>query len=495
MNFFALLNTWSSRIGRTLKSAVTQRLPSGASYRSRSQRRGQGHVWAWLLSLAALITTVTIASIPSRQAPALKPINDLVATPPKQLLAIAGLKGNVTDYLPTPAERMLPAGPAGNDAISEAQTLRIDGKEGWIYVTVRRGDTLTHILNRNNVNGNDIGALIMADSQSRTPFYLYPGHNIKLRVDASRRLNELEYKLSEAETLHVKREGNTFKIYKESREFETRLAYISGIIESSLYEAGHEAGLADALIMRLVDIFGWDIDFVLDLRQGDSFSVIHEENYWLGQKVGDGRILAAEFVNKKKAYRAIAHRGKNGFTSYYTPTGLSMHKEFLRTPVKFSRISSRFSTGRYHPILKRWRRHTGVDYAAPTGTPVRATAAGRILLLGRKGGYGKTVIIKHGGNYGTLYAHLSRYDRTVRAGSYVEQGQIIGYVGSTGLATGPHLHYEFQVNGVHRNPLTFRFPRAKSIQPDYLEDFLPTASSWSGILDLMERQTIIASSQ
>lgn len=272
--------------------------------------------------------------------------------------------------------------------------------------------------------------------------------------------------------------------------FEMRLAYVAGGIERSLFEAGQQAGLSDPLILRLAEIFGWDIDFALDVRAGDSFGVVYEEKYWLGRKISEGLILAAEFLNGGRLYRAIGFRGADGEISYYTPSGRNLKRAFLRTPVKFSRVSSRFSHSRYHPVLKLWRAHTGVDYAAPEGTPVRATAAGRVTSAGWNGGYGNTVVISHGGSYSTLYAHLSRYPPGLRAGRRLEQGDVIGYVGKTGLATGPHLHYEFQVNGQHKNPLTFDFPNGEPVPTDIREDFLRLAAEWVTRLDLISGRHI-----
>lgn len=240
--------------------------------------------------------------------------------------------------------------------------------------------------------------------------------------------------------------------------YELRIARVAGTIERSLFDDGQDAGLSDRLIMELAEIFGWDIDFVVDLRPGDSFVVLYEEKYWQAEKVSDGDILAAEFVNQGRVYRAIGLRGDDGRMQYYSPDGFSLKRDFLRTPVKFSRVSSVFSNSRYHPVLKTWRAHHGVDYDAPIGTPVRATAGGRITAVGWNGGYGNMVAIRHAGPYSTLYAHLARYRPGLRAGQRVEQGEVIGYVGRTGLATAPHLHYEIQVNGVHRDPLTFELP-------------------------------------
>jgi murein DD-endopeptidase MepM/ murein hydrolase activator NlpD len=258
---------------------------------------------------------------------------------------------------------------------------------------------------------------------------------------------------------------NAASFAPDAAQIETRHAYVSGRIETSLFEDGQAAGLSDALISKLVEIFGWDIDFALGVKHGDTFAVIHEENFWMGQKIGDGPILAAEFVNGGVLHRALGYKDQFGVHTYYEIDGVSKRKRFLRTPIEFSRISSKYTdkATRFHPILKVWTAHRGIDYAAPMETPIRATAAGRIQdvdnirSMQSNGGYGNAIAVKHDAAYTTVYAHLSRFAPNVRVGSYVEQGQIIGYVGRTGLATGPHLHYEFHVRGAHRNPLEFRF--------------------------------------
>lgn len=267
--------------------------------------------------------------------------------------------------------------------------------------------------------------------------------------------------------------------------YELRIARVAGTIERSLFDDGQDAGLSDRLITELAEIFGWDIDFVVDLRRGDSFVVLYEEKYWQRQKVADGNILAAEFTNQGRTFRAIGFRGDDGQMQYYSPDGFSLKRDFLRTPVKFSRVSSLFSSARYHPILKTWRAHHGVDYDAPVGTPVRATASGRITAVGWNGGYGNMIAIRHAGAYSTLYAHLARYRPGLRAGQTVEQGEIIGYVGRTGLATAPHLHYEVQVNGVHRDPLTFELPlSARMPVPAQLRKaFEQDAANWIAKLE------------
>ena len=275
---------------------------------------------------------------------------------------------------------------------------------------------------------------------------------------------------------------------------ETRLAYASGSITTNLFDDGQDAGLSDALISKLTEIFGWDVDFALGVRAGDHFSVVYEERYWLGQKVADGRILAAEFVNHGHVIRAIAHQDSFGFTHYYTPSGLEMQRMFLRTPVKYTRISSRYTdkATRFHPILKHFTAHRGVDYAAPTGTPVRATATGRVLAIGPNGGYGNHVVVVHGDHYQTVYGHLQRFEPGIRTGSLVTQGQIIGYVGSTGRATGPHLHYEFRLDGVHRDPLGFKFPGAEKMPANYREAFMRDVAQWEAKLDAITQGVTIA---
>ena len=294
--------------------------------------------------------------------------------------------------------------------------------------------------------------------------------------------------------MHLRRTAQGFRVAREVLPLEIQLAYATGTIESSLFEDGLTAGLSEGLLLKLVEIFGWDIDFAQQLRRGDGFAVIYEEKFSQGQKVADGRILAAEFVNQGKTYRAIGFRDDRGRLEYHTPEGLSLRRPFLRTPVELSRISSRFAM-RFHPVLKTWRAHNGVDYAAPTGTPVRATAAGRVTALGWNGGYGQAVTLKHGGAFSTLYGHLSRFHPGLRVGSPIEQGQVIGYVGATGLATGPHLHYELQVSGRHQNPITFKFPGATPLAPEHRQAFLRNAGQLGARLNLISRSVTVASNK
>ncbi len=268
---------------------------------------------------------------------------------------------------------------------------------------------------------------------------------------------------------------------------------ISGEISSSLYESALASGLSVTNIMEMVRIFGWDIDFVLDIRAGDHFHVVYEDyiaDNGSGDKLTDGNILAAEFTSQGKSYRAIRFENQ-GIASYFTPQGESMLGTFLRSPVEFSRISSRFGK-RKHPILKKWRAHKGVDYAASRRTPIRATADGKVIHAGRKGGYGNTIVLRHAGRFTTLYAHMSGFAKGVRSGRQVKQGDVIGYIGSTGLATGPHLHYEFRLDGVHRNPLTYKTPKASAVAAEQRTEFDAIAQNWNTFLDQQQKDYMLA---
>ncbi|MGR9073586.1 MAG: peptidoglycan DD-metalloendopeptidase family protein [Gammaproteobacteria bacterium] len=298
-----------------------------------------------------------------------------------------------------------------------------------------------------------------------------PGKTLVVKTSPAGRLEQLTYKKDAVETLVATRQGDQFSVEKKSKEVEHRVAIANKKIHTSLFWDGKEAGLSDKLIMELAEIFAWDIDFALSLREGDSFTVLYEKLFVNDHEIDSGAILAAEFVNQGRTYQAVRYVDKQGNSNYYAPDGGSMRKAFIRTPVDFARISSHFNLHRKHPVLNRIRAHKGVDYAASIGTPVKSTGKGKIIFRGRKGGYGNVVIVQHGSNYSTLYAHLSRFKSGQQLGSRVMQGQVIGYVGKTGLATGPHLHYEFRVNGVHRNPLTVKLPNDPPIEKSLISDF------------------------
>jgi len=354
-------------------------------------------------------------------------------------------------------------------------------------IKVRKGDTLAAIFSRNDISARDVHNIIALGKKTKGLRNLRPGQHIQLAFNSEGKFTGLTHEINKFKSLQVKRTEQGYSAKQVVREAEIHLAHANGTIRDSLFLDAKKAGLEQSLIMELAGIFGWDIDFALDIRRGDSFNIVYEEQYLDGEKINHGNILAAEFVNRGKTFRAVRYQAKNQRADYYTPTGHNMRKAFLRTPVDFRRISSRFGKRR-HPTLKRTRLHTGVDYAASRGTPVRATGDGKIIHRARKGGYGKTVIIRHGSKYSTLYAHLSNYDRKARG--RVKQGQIIGYVGSTGRSTGPHLHYEFRVNGRHRNPLTVKLPSATAIDKRYKQDFFNKTRALLAKLDVLKRTKI-----
>jgi len=361
----------------------------------------------------------------------------------------------------------------------------------WKSSTVKKGDTLYLILKRFGLNVA-AATLVARSDNSDQLVRLSPGKTIHILSSDGTNSDAFIYENSPLTWIYASKNGSSYDISSRSLPTTTHVRKVKGEIISSLYAAAKIAGISDTLTMNMTEIFGWDIDFAINVQPGDRFKLIFEDVYVNGSKKAHGDILAAEFINHGKTYRAIAHRDDDGTLRYYSPNGRSMQKTFLRTPVKFSRISSRFSKARYHPVLKRTRAHKGVDYAASRGTPVRATATGRIVHAGRKGGYGNAVIISHGSTYSTLYGHLSSFSRGIKKGTKVKQGQTIGRVGSTGLASGPHLHYEFRVNGKHVNPLTFRQPASKPVQQSQTADFERSARFWEEQLDGIDGLNIAA---
>ena len=338
-----------------------------------------------------------------------------------------------------------------------------------ITVVVEKGDTLSSIFTQLDIYSELIRILNLG--KAAKPFKnIFPGQKLHFTF-GDNGIDKLELEKNVTESLLLVKDEDSFLVEEAQRELDRISQVATGNIDQSLFLAGQDAGMSDSLIMSLASIFGWDIDFALDIRQGDAFTVMYEELYLDGEKVGDGNIIAAEFINDNRTYRAYRYTDSNEKTEYYSPDGKSMRKPFMRTPVDLARISSRFNLKRKHPVLNKIRAHKGVDYAARTGTPIKATGDGKVVHRGRKGGYGNTIILRHGNTYTTLYAHMSKYARKTGVGSRVKQGQIIGYIGSTGLATGPHLHYEFRVNGVHRNPLKVKLPSAKPLPDSEIDRF------------------------
>ncbi|HUR39625.1 MAG TPA: peptidoglycan DD-metalloendopeptidase family protein [Verrucomicrobiae bacterium] len=374
-------------------------------------------------------------------------------------------------------------------ASADPEALATPTASPWVTVKVKSGQTLSSIFDAHGLPTMDWVQIVRLGGDAGKLKRLKAGEELHLRKGPEG-IQELTYALDEARTLQVTRTEGGFESITLAAEIERRPTYAMGSLTTSLYESGVASGLPPALIIEMADIFGYDIDFVQDIRVGDRFTVIYEELFKNGEKLRAGNILAAEFVNQGKPLRAVRYTDPQGNSGYYAPEGQSLRKSFIRTPVDVFRISSNFSRARYHPVLNRFRAHLGTDYAAPTGTPIKATGDGRVVFAGNKGGYGKAVVIRHGSSYETLYGHLSRFRSGVTTGSRVQQGQVIGYVGKTGLATGPHLHYEFRVNGVHRDPRRVTLPRASALPRQHLEHFRASSTPLITQLDALNRSQI-----
>jgi murein DD-endopeptidase MepM/ murein hydrolase activator NlpD len=344
-----------------------------------------------------------------------------------------------------------------------------------LTLKVRRGDTLDRLFRREGLDLAELARILALEPARENLRILKPGDEIKVRQDGGG-IVEMSRSIDPFNALSVTRADDGFDARIIALDYQTRATRTSAEISSSLFEAAAQAGVADGTIMKLASIFASDIDFVLDLRDGDKFTIVYEEMWRDGARLAEGEILAAEFVNQGKAHRAVRYRSQDGRVAYYTPEGKSLRRSFVRAPLAFSRVSSEFNPRRRHPILNTIRAHTGVDYAAPAGTPVRAPGDGKVIFRGRKGGYGNALILQHPGGITTLYAHLSAFSRSARPGQPVAQGSVIGYVGATGLATAPHLHYEYRVNGRYMNPRTVRLPDATPIGTGERERFLRAAT-------------------
>ena len=346
----------------------------------------------------------------------------------------------------------------------EAQTQAIAAEpvENWEQAELKSGDNLSLLFTREKLSAADM--LTIARTAPRDVLNLQPGQIIKWQRTIDNHVSKMRIETSRLIAHEFLRtDQGKYEYQLDERVADRRPRFAEATINSSLFEDGAKANIPQAKLIELAHIFGWDIDFVLDIRQGDSFSLIYEELFLDGERIGYGNILIARFTNRGNEYTAVRYEAEKGNPQYYAPNGHSMRKEFLRNPIDFARVSSRFNLRRKHPVLNKIRAHRGTDYAAPTGTPIKATGAGKVIFAGRKGGFGNCVIIQHGSRYQTLYAHLSKFNRKARKGRKVKQGQVIGYVGSTGLATGPHLHFEFRVDGVHRDSLRIKLPKSKSI--------------------------------
>ena len=341
-------------------------------------------------------------------------------------------------------------------------------------IYVEKNNTLIKLLDEAGLSNKYIRALIKAKGSEKLA-NLKTGDKLEVEINRDQIPKNIFLSSDGLNGINASFNNGLFSIYKLSRQPDVLERFASVEIEDSLYQSALEADIPDSVIMDLVYIFGWDIDFIFDIRPGDSFDLLYEEYFLKGNKVKNGDIKAARFKRGKKVYTAVRYFLENDQKEFFSIRGKNVEKAFLRSPVEFSYISSKYNLKRKHPILNKIKAHTGVDYAAPTGTPVRTTGDGTISFRGNNGGYGKLIEIKHSEDYSTRYAHLSRYKKDLKVGDKVSQGEIIGYVGRTGRATGPHLHYEFRVNGMHTNPLTVKLPAAKPINEKEKDSFFKTA--------------------
>ena len=357
---------------------------------------------------------------------------------------------------------------------------------------IKSGDSLSTIFSRLDLSKSDLHSITHANDLGKQFASVRPGKQLVFNTDSEGLLQQLIYNKNAIETLKASRSETGFNVELISKPVETKIVSSQATINSSLFLDGKDAGLSDKTIMQLANIFAWDIDFALSLRKGDQLTVVYEKLFVDDKEFDTGNIISAEFINDGQTFTALRFEDDKGNASYYTPDGKSMRKAFLRTPVDFARISSPFNLKRKHPVLNRIRAHKGVDYAAKTGTRIKTTGDGKIIFRGLQRGYGRVVIVQHGQKYSSLYAHMSKFQSKQRVGSRVKQGQTIGYVGKSGLATGPHLHYEFRVNGVHRNPLTVKLPHAEPINKSLLAKFKKQTEPLLAQLNKAKANTLLA---
>jgi murein DD-endopeptidase MepM/ murein hydrolase activator NlpD len=353
----------------------------------------------------------------------------------------------------------------------------------WQAFDIRSGDTLSSLFRKAGFDDGLMLSVIHGEGEAGELQRLYAGETIRFATDQSGELAVIKLQRNLLESLKISKSDDGFQGETVIRKPDSRPAFASGEIEGSLYVAAREAGLSDRVAMEMAGIFGWNIDFVYDVRKGDRFEVVYEELYLDGEKFDTGNILSARFVNRGEEVIALRYTDSTGDTDYYSPNGSSMRKAFLRTPIS-ARVSSSFNLQRRHPVLDVVRPHEGTDYAAPPGTPIKAAGDGRVIFAGWKGGYGRTVILQHGDNITTLYAHMNRLGRGIKHGSRVKQGDTVGHVGSSGMVTGPHLHYEFRVNGSPRNSRTVKLPDAKPVPKSEIARFQSFAEQEVAKLDL-----------
>ncbi|MDW7598819.1 MAG: M23 family metallopeptidase [Nitrosomonadaceae bacterium] len=360
----------------------------------------------------------------------------------------------------------------------------------WRQERIQRGDTVAALLSRFEVNNLDAANFLHEARKIKAMHQLVPGRIVHAQTTARGELRMLRYFPGGSEQFLMEKTDGAFKLIEKPIELEKHVQMKSGVIDSSLFAATDSAGVPDNVTTQIVDIFSSEIDFHRDLRKGDRFTVVYESLHNDGELARAGRILAVEFVNQGTSYKAVYFQADDGNSGYYAPDGKNLRKEFLRSPLEFSRVSSGFSSARFHPVLQTWRAHKGVDYAAPTGTIVKATANGTVAFAGWQSGYGNIVILQHQGQYTTAYGHLSAFSKGLRKGQRVSQSDVIGYVGATGMATGPHLHYEFRVSGVQRDPLRVAMPVAIPILAQNMTIFHENTRPLTARLDMLRNTNL-----
>ena len=360
----------------------------------------------------------------------------------------------------------------------------------WRNERVQRGDTVDALLTRLNIEDASASDYLRKATEVTSFRKLPVGNEVQAETTTTGELIALHYLGDNGSNVLIEKINGLFKTNNLPAQLEKRLFVRTGEIKTNLYAATDEAGMPEAAANQLNELFSGDIDFHHDLRKGDKFTAVYEMTYSNGTLLRAGRIQAAEFINQGHIYRAVYFQKDEQHGDYYTPEGKSVHKAFLRSPIEFSRISSRFTNSRFHPILNKWRSHKGVDFAAPMGSKVRATSDGVVSVVGKQSGYGNVIMINHQGHYTTVYGHLSRFAKGLHKGQRVAQGEIIGYVGMTGLATGPHLHYEFRVNGQQRDPLRIALPDAKPIDSADFAAFQPMANDLVARLNLLRNTNL-----
>jgi murein DD-endopeptidase MepM/ murein hydrolase activator NlpD len=376
--------------------------------------------------------------------------------------------------------------------IKEDRLLLLSKGFETVKYRVQRKDTLFEILRRMGTPLMNISDLIQIIKKLYPVRNLKPGSEIKIQINRNNgTVQQLECPLDQDTLLVVNNSPQGLTAYKQEIEFETRLSLMAGKIKTSFFEDSIQAGLNPQLVLDLTDIFGWDIDFFVDVREGDSFRVLLEDNYKEGKFVYTKRILAAEFVNQGRTYQVFYFKNNNGIEGYYDSAGRSVRKQFLKSPLSYSRISSSFTTRRLHPILKIYRPHYGIDYAAPPGTPIEAVCDGKVIFAGWKGGYGNCVTIQHSTTYASNYGHLSHFAQGIKAGAKVKQGEIIGFVGSTGLATGPHLDYRISEHGDFINPFNLKNIDTEGLNSRYRGRFEEIKREMLARLDGPKRRGIL----